>query len=54
MQRTYYSPKGYWKGLAAIKNLSKSTRVSEEETPEWLEKQALLQIYIPPLKKTDS
>ena len=50
MQRTYYSPKGYWKGLAAIKNLSKSARVSEDVAREWLEKQAIWQIYLPPFR----
>ena len=46
----YYSPKGYWKGLAAIKNLSKTARVSEDVAREWLHKQAIWQIYLPPPK----
>ena len=28
--KIYYSPKGYWKGLAAIKNLASTAKVSED------------------------
>ena len=48
MKRVYYSAKGYWKGYAAIQKLSKEARVSENDAREWLEKQALWQIYLAP------
>ena len=28
----HYSPKGYWKGLAAVKKLAKAAKVSDEVT----------------------
>ena len=43
----YYSPRGYWKGLAAIKKLAKAAKVSEDAAKEWLKKQAIWQIYLP-------
>ena len=51
LTRIYCSPKGYWKGLAVIKNLSKLARVSEDLARKWLEKQAIWQIYLPPPKR---
>lgn len=47
LANTYYSPRGYWKGLAAIKNLAAATKVSENAVKEWLKKQAIWQIYLP-------
>ncbi len=43
----YYSPQGYWKGLAAIRHLSNAAKVSEEISRAWLQKQAMWQIYLP-------
>jgi len=43
----YYSPRGYWKGLTAIKKLTKAARVSEDVARAWLKKQAIWQIYLP-------
>ncbi|MES9881870.1 MAG: DDE-type integrase/transposase/recombinase [Sedimenticola sp.] len=43
----YYSPRGYWKGLAAIKNLAAAAKVSENIAKDWLKKQAIWQIYLP-------
>ena len=43
----YYGPKGYWKGLAAIKKLASAAKVSEDVSHGWLKKQALWQIYLP-------
>ncbi|MEW7976220.1 MAG: DDE-type integrase/transposase/recombinase, partial [Candidatus Sedimenticola endophacoides] len=43
----YYSPRGYWKGLAAIKNLSAAAKISDDLARAWLKKQALWQIYLP-------
>ena len=47
LSKIYYSPKGYWKGLTAIKKLSEVAKVSEVDTKRWLEKQAIWQIYLP-------
>ena len=43
----YYSPQGYWKGLAAIKKLASAAKTSEDVAKDWLKKQALWQIYLP-------
>ena len=58
----YYSPRGYWKGLAAIKHLTAAvrvalaqekhasagkTKVSADVVHSWLKKQAIWQIYLP-------
>ena len=48
MEKVYYSAKGYWKGYAAIDKLSQAAGVSEQDAKEWLEKQALWQIYLAP------
>ena len=48
LSKVYYSAKGYWKGYAAIQKLSKEAGVSEQDAKEWLEKQALWQIYLTP------
>ena len=50
MESIYYSPRGYWKGDAAIKKLAASAKVSEEKARLWLEKQAIWQIYRAPPK----
>ena len=51
-----YSPRGYWKGLAAIKHLTAAvrcrasagkTKVSADVVHSWLKKQAIWQIYLP-------
>ena len=47
MKQVYYSAKGYWKGYAAIQKLAIAARVSEADAKEWLEKQAMWQIYLP-------
>jgi len=38
LAKVYYSPKGYWKGIAAIKKLAD---VTKETAKQWLIKQAL-------------
>jgi hypothetical protein len=48
----YYSPKGYWKGIAAIKNLAAAAKVSEGVAKDWLKKQAIWQIYLPAVRST--
>ena len=41
----YYSPRGYWKGLAAIE-LASAAKVTEQQAKEWLKRQAIWQIYL--------
>ena len=48
MEKVYYSAQGYWKGYAAIEKLAREAKVSEDKAKEWLEKQALWQIYLTP------
>ena len=43
----YYSPPGYWKGLAAIEKLASSAKVTEQQAKDWLKRQAIWQIYLP-------
>ena len=43
----YYSPRGYWKGIAAIKKLAAAAKVPEDAARTWLKKQAIWQIYLP-------
>jgi len=47
LQRIYYSPKGYWRGLTAMKKLAVAAKVSEADARSWLKKQAIWQIYLP-------
>ena len=47
LSKIYYSPKGYWKGRAAITKLSQAAGVSEQTAKKWLSKQAMWQIYLP-------
>ena len=43
----YYSPRGYWKGLTAIKKLASAAKMTEQQAKDWLKKQAIWQIYLP-------
>ena len=47
LAKIYYSPGGYWKGIAAIKKLAAAATVHEEAAKKWLIRQALWQIYLP-------
>ena len=47
LERRYYSPQGYWKGISAIKKLADAAKVPEAVAKEWLFKQAHWQIYLP-------
>ena len=52
LAKIYYSPEGYWKGIAAIKKkLAEAAKVSEETAKKWLVKQALWQIFLPAPKR---
>ena len=47
LERRYYSPQGYWKGISANKKLAVAAKVPEVVAKEWLFRQALWQIYLP-------
>ena len=49
LERVYYSPQGYWKGISAIKKLADAAAkvIPEVVAKEWLFRQALWQIYLP-------
>jgi len=51
LAKIYYSPEGYWKGIAAIKKLAEAAKVPEEAAKKWLIRQALWQIYLPAPKR---
>ena len=50
LSKIYYSPEGYWKGYSAVSKLASAAKVSEGKARDWLERQALWQIYLPPPK----
>ena len=50
LSKIYYSTGGYWKGYSAIPKLASAAKVSEAVAKDWLERQALWQIYLPPPK----
>ena len=57
LAKIYYSPEGYWKGLAAIKKLAEAARYLPEETAKrWLFefKQGHWQIYLPASKRNST
>ena len=47
LSNIYYSPKGYWRGIAAIEKLASAAGVSEQVAKDWLKKQTMWQIYLP-------
>jgi len=47
LSSSYYTPKGYWSGLTAIKKLATAAKVSEQVARDWLKRQAIWQIYLP-------
>ena len=47
LSRIYYSPRGYWRGVTAIKHLASAAKVSEDVAKDWLKRQAIWQIYLP-------
>ena len=50
VRKIYYSPEGYWKGYSAVSKLANAAKVSDSVARDWLERQALWQIYLPPPK----
>lgn len=51
LSRLYYSQSGYWKGMTAVNKLVEKTGLSANTVKQWLSKQAVWQIYLPPPKK---
>ena len=47
LSRIYYSPRGYWRGITAIKKLASAAKVPEDVAKDWLKRQAIWQIYLP-------
>jgi len=47
IRRVYYNPKGYWRGVAAVKKLAAAAKVSEADARSWLKKQVIWQVYLP-------
>jgi len=47
LSQIYYSPRGYWRGLAAVKKLTAAAYVSEQVARDWLKRQAIWEIYLP-------
>ena len=46
----YYSDDGYWRGKSTIQRLARTSGSTKEEAENWLLKQPLYQIYLPPPK----
>jgi len=47
LRQIYYSPRGYWRGLAAAKKLTAAAKISEQVARDWLKRQAIWQTYLP-------
>ena len=50
LSRIYYSPGGYWKGIAAIKKLASEAGAPLDAAKDWLKKQAIWHIYLPAVR----
>ena len=53
MESIYYSPKGYWRGKAAIGKLASAAKVKKTNAANWLSKQAIWHIYLSPPKQIE-
>ena len=51
LAKIYYSPRGYWKALAAIEKLASAAKISEGLARACLKKQAIWQIFLPALRR---
>ena len=47
LSKIYYGPRGFWKGLEAVKKLAQEAGVSADVAKLWLMKHAIWQIYLP-------
>ena len=48
LKEIYYSTKGYWKGEGAVDRLQEASGIPKTDVRNWLKKQAVWQIYLPP------
>ncbi len=48
MESVYYSPREYWRGRAASGKLAEAENVSRSVPANWLARQAIWKIYLPP------
>ena len=53
MQTIYYQPENLWKGRKAITRLRKATKLPLKQVKDWLAKQTLWQVHMPPPKRID-
>ena len=51
--KIYYQPENLWKGRKAITRLRKATKLPLKQVRDWLAKQALWQVHMPPPKRID-
>ena len=51
--KIYYQPENLWKGRKAITRLRKATKLPLKQVKDWLAKQALWQVHMPPPKRID-
>ena len=49
----YYQPENLWKGRKAITRLRKATKLPLKQVKDWLAKQTLWQVHMPPPKRID-
>ena len=50
---SYYQPNHLWKGQKAIKKLKELSEEKPKVVKQWLSKQAIFQVHLPPPKRVD-
>ena len=50
LQDIYYQPNDPWKGQKAIKKLKELSKEKSKVIKEWLSRQAIWQVHLPPAK----
>ena len=53
MDKIYYQPSHLWKGQKAIKKLKELSKEKPKVVKQWLSKQTLWQVHLPPPKNVD-
>ena len=53
LQDIYYQPYNLWKGRQAIKKVRELSKEKPAVIKQWLLKQAIWQVYVPPSKRVD-
>ena len=53
LSEIYYDPENLWTGRKAIKLLQKAIGLPPKQVKQWLAKQALWQVHVPPPKRID-